>query len=74
VFGCSENNCVLKYVTAASVCLHCFLTFKDHVMFIKEKSNIITYVLKSKYGPGVDSTSNRNKYLVYVLGVKAAGV
>ena len=31
----------------------------------------------SKYeytgGPGVDSTSNRNEYQVYFLGVKAAG-
>jgi len=25
------------------------------------------------YGPGVDSASNRNEYLEYFLGVKAAG-
>jgi hypothetical protein len=25
------------------------------------------------YGPGVDSTSNRNEYQEYFLGVKAAG-
>jgi len=29
---------------------------------------------QSKYGPGVDSASNRNKYQEYFLGVKAAGV
>ena len=25
------------------------------------------------YGPGIDSTSNRNEYKEYFLGVKAAG-
>jgi hypothetical protein len=33
----------------------------------------ITYSFRSHYGPGVDSTSNRNEYQVYFLGVKAAG-
>jgi len=28
---------------------------------------------RSHYGPGVDSASNRNEYLDYFLGVKAAG-
>ena len=28
---------------------------------------------RSHYGPGVDSTSNRNEYQVHLLGVKAAG-
>jgi len=28
---------------------------------------------RSHYGPGVDSTSNRNEYQEYLLGVKAAG-
>ena len=28
---------------------------------------------RSHYGPGVDSTSNRNEYRDYFLGVKAAG-
>ena len=28
---------------------------------------------RSHYGPGVDSTSNRNKYQEHFLGVKAAG-
>jgi len=27
----------------------------------------------SHYGPGVDSTSNRNEYQEHLLGVKAAG-
>ena len=27
----------------------------------------------SHYGPEVDSTSNRNEYKEYILGVKAAG-
>jgi len=27
----------------------------------------------SHYGPGFDSTSNRNEYQKYFLGVKAAG-
>ena len=29
---------------------------------------------RSHYGPGVDSSSNRNKYQEYFLGVKATGV
>ena len=29
--------------------------------------------LRSHYGPGVDSASNRTEYQVYFLGVKAAG-
>ena len=29
--------------------------------------------LRSHYGPGVDSASNRNEYKEYFLGVKAAG-
>ena len=29
--------------------------------------------IKSHYGPGVDSASNRNEYQEYFLGVKAAG-
>ena len=33
----------------------------------------VTLSLRSHYGPGVDSTSNRNEYQVYFLGVKAAG-
>ena len=28
---------------------------------------------RSHYGPGVDSTSKRNEYQEYFLGVKAAG-
>jgi len=28
---------------------------------------------RSQYGPGVDSTSNRNEYQEHFLGVKAAG-
>ena len=31
------------------------------------------FSLRSHYGPGVDSASNRNEYQVYFLGVKAAG-
>jgi hypothetical protein len=30
-------------------------------------------ILPVTYGPGVDSTSNRNEYQMYFLGVKAAG-
>ena len=29
---------------------------------------------RSHYGPGVDSSSNRNEYQVYFLGVKADSV
>ena len=29
--------------------------------------------VRSHYGPGFDSASNRNEYQVYFLGVKAAG-
>jgi len=29
--------------------------------------------LRSHYGPGVDSASNRNEYQEYFLGVKAVG-
>ena len=37
------------------------------VSFIDIKS------FRSRYGPGVDSDSNRNEYQEYFLGVKAAG-
>ena len=30
--------------------------------------------VRSQYGPGVDSASNRNEYQGYFLGVKSAGV
>ena len=33
----------------------------------------LTLSFPSCYGPGVDPASNRNKYQVYFLGVKAAG-
>ena len=33
----------------------------------------VTKPFRSYYGPGVDSTSNRNEFQVYFLGVKAAG-
>ena len=29
--------------------------------------------LRSRYGPGVNSASNRNEYQEHLLGVKAAG-
>jgi len=29
--------------------------------------------IRSHYGPGVDTASNRNEYQEYFLGVKAAG-
>ena len=34
----------------------------------------LTQSLRSHYGPGVDSASNRNEYQEYFLGVKMAGV
>ena len=37
------------------------------VFFIDIKS------FRSHYGPGVDSTANRNEYQEYFLGVKTAG-
>jgi hypothetical protein len=33
----------------------------------------VIWIFRWHYGPGVDSTSNRNDYQVYFLGVKAAG-
>jgi len=33
----------------------------------------IDIILPIDYGPGADSTSNRNEYQVYFLGLKAAG-
>jgi hypothetical protein len=33
----------------------------------------LTYSFRSHYDPGVDSSSNRNEYQEYFLGVKAAG-
>jgi len=33
----------------------------------------VTLSSRSHYGPEVDSTSNRNEYQVYFLGVKTAG-
>jgi hypothetical protein len=32
-----------------------------------------THLLRSHYGPEVNSASNKNKYQEYFLGVKAAG-
>ena len=34
---------------------------------------LLTYSLRSHYGPGVDSASNRNEYQEHFLGVNAAG-
>ena len=31
------------------------------------------FMIRSHYGPGVDSASNRNEYQEHFLGVKAAG-
>ena len=33
----------------------------------------LTQSFQPHYGPGVDSSSNRNEYQEYFLGVKAAG-
>ena len=33
----------------------------------------LAYSLRPNYGPGFDSASNRNKYLEYFQGIKAAG-
>jgi hypothetical protein len=33
----------------------------------------IDIILPTAYGPGIDSSSNRNEYQEYLLGVKAAG-
>jgi hypothetical protein len=33
----------------------------------------VTKSFRSRYGPGVDSASNRNEYQVYFLGEKVAG-
>jgi hypothetical protein len=33
-----------------------------------------TLPFRPHYGSGIDSTSNRNKYQKYFLGIKAAGV
>jgi len=32
----------------------------------------LTLFIRSHYGPGVDSASNRNEYQEYLLGVKVA--
>jgi len=62
--------------TAVEQCLRCCATNRkvagsilDGVIgfFIDIKS------FRSHYGPGVDSTSNRNEYQKYFLWVKAAG-
>ena len=37
------------------------------------KNFSLTQSFRPHYGPGVDSTSNRNEYQEYFLGVKAAG-
>jgi len=63
--------------TAVAQCLRCCATIRKVAgsipagvsrFFIEVKS------LRSHYGPGVDSASNRNEYQEYFLGVKAAGV
>jgi len=62
--------------TAVAQCLRCCATHRKvagsipagvSVFFIDIKS------IRSHYGPGVDSASNRNQYQEYFLGVKAAG-
>jgi len=34
---------------------------------------LLTQSFRQHYGPGVDSTSNRNEFQEYILRVKAAG-
>ena len=68
---------VYNYVgTAVAQCLRCCATNRKVAgsipagvsgFFIDIKS------LRSHYGPGVDSASNRNEYQEHFLGVKAAG-
>jgi len=33
---------------------------------------LLTYIFRPRYGPGVDSVSNKHEYQEYFLGVKAA--
>ena len=63
---------VFSYVTAVAQWLRCCATNRKvagsipaGVIFIDIKS------LRSHYGPGFDSASNRNEYQVHFLGVKA---
>ena len=45
----------------------CHYALKHVIRFLRQ------LLLRPHYGPGVDSSSNRNKYQEYFLGVKAAG-
>jgi len=42
-----------------------------HIVTLEFFINIKSF--RSRYGPGVDSASNRNEYQEHFLGVKAAG-
>ena len=75
-FRLLKTICICIWGTAVSQWLRCCATNRKVAgsipagvsgFFIDIKS------LRSHYGPGVDSASNRNEYQVYFLGVKAAG-
>jgi hypothetical protein len=62
-----------------SFCFIHFLCFNNFVSVVQNDMSPfciqkkVWFIFNSKYGPGVDSASNRNEYQVYFLGVKAAG-
>ena len=52
---------------------HCATSRKDAGSISGDVTGIfIDIIMGPHYGPGVDSSSNRNEYQVYFLGVKAA--
>jgi len=62
--------------TAVAQWLRCCATIRKVVGSIPAGVSGFSIDIKSfwsHYGPGVDSSSNRNEYQEYFLGVKAAG-
>ena len=62
--------------TAVAQWLRCFATNRKVSVSIPAGVSgffIDIKSFRSHYGPGVDSTSNKNEYQEYFLGVKAAG-
>ena len=74
--SCNSNPPVLIRGTAVAQWLRCCATNRKVAGSIPAGVNGFFFDIKSfrsHCGPGVDSASNRNDYLDYFLGVKAAG-
>jgi hypothetical protein len=85
----NKVNVYIIYISLYIYILHCLATGTAVVQWLKYCATnwkvagsipdgvtgffIDIKSFRSHYGPGVDSSSNRNEYQEYFLGVKAAG-